>query len=175
MCSWCVAVTRRRGADGVVSVISVVNGISGYRFLTEVNAQGCVDVVQGRKLRPVTGIEGVGFLLAEEEAAHVRVRVAWLLPTTEVASALGVTPVVAFDQVDIDRWPDDAPVQARLPSCRVRASSSSEPSVNGVESAGEELPAFLNVRLAWRAHPRRVVAARRPSTLSAEDGIVASK
>ena len=75
---WYVAVTRRRGADGVVSVISVVNGISGYRFLTEVNAQGCVDVVQGRKLRPVSGIEGVGFLLAEEEAAHVCVRVAWL-------------------------------------------------------------------------------------------------
>ena len=147
----------------------------GNRLLAEVGAQGSVDIIQGRELGPISVIEGIGFLLAEKEAACVSMRVVRHLPPTEVAGARGVTPVVAFDQVDFDRWPNDASVQARLPAIRVRASSPSESTVDGVKSAGKELPTFLNVRLAWCAHPRHVVAARSPCTLSAKDGIVTSE
>ena len=170
-----MVVTRRSGADGVVSVISVISGFSGNRLLAEVDAQGSVDIIEGRELGPVTVVEGIGFLLAEKEAACVSMRVVRRMPPTDVAGTLGMTPVVAFDQVDFDRWPYDASVQARLPAIRVRASSSSESTVDGVESAGKKLPTLMNVRLAWCVHPRHEVAARGSCALSAEDGIVTSE
>ena len=64
-------------------------------------------------------------MLAENEAAGIGMQIDGLPPVKAyVAGALGMTAVVALDDVDLNRRPDDAAVEAGLPASPVWATAS---------------------------------------------------
>ena len=78
-----------------------------------------MDIVERRKLGPVSGGEAVNLILIENETAGVGVRVDVHIPVVACATrAFGVAPVVAFDEVDFNRRPDDVTVKAGIPAPR---------------------------------------------------------
>ena len=73
----CGPVRLERSIIGSCSVSSVLNVINGVRLTGSGNAQRGVYVKKGRQFGPVTGVEGVSFLLAEAEAANIGMRSVW--------------------------------------------------------------------------------------------------
>ena len=104
------AAGRRRESNYTVVVFSVFHGHSVIR-IGEETAQRCMHVVKRRKFFPVAVVEGIGSLVSEEKAGRVNVGTVRRAIAAYVAGALGVTPVVAFDEVGFNRRPYDAAVE----------------------------------------------------------------
>ena len=92
-----------------------------------------------------------------------------------MASASGVAPVVALDEMDLNRRPNDASVKARFPVARIGASTLGKSAVDLPESVGKVIPSITEVRDACCTHPGHEVAARSPGTSGAEEGVIASE
>ena len=92
-----------------------------------------MDIVEGGKLRPISGVEVINLSLTEEEAASVGVRFDGPTSVADVARTLGMAPIITLEEVDFDRRPDDAAVKAGFPAPAVWAAASRQPPVNDVE------------------------------------------
>ena len=75
-----------------------------------IHAQRHVNVVESCKFSPIASVKAVSFLLAEEKAAAVCVRVTRYSPA-EVAGTLGVASVISFNKMHFNGWPDDVLVK----------------------------------------------------------------
>ena len=86
-----------------------------------------------------------------------------------------MTPIIAFDDMYLDWGPNDAPVEAGLPTPSVRATSSSKSSVDDVVLGRHKFLAIQYVGRALPLHPPYGIAAGRSSALCAKDGVVTSE
>ena len=84
-----------------------------------VGTEWCVDIVEGGKLGPVSGVEVVNLILIEDKAAGVGVHIDGPIPVAACATrAFSVAPIIALDEVDFNRRPTDVTVKAGFPAPR---------------------------------------------------------
>ena len=107
---------------------------SGNRVRRATSTEWSVNVIEGGQLRPVSGVEVVNLVLVEDKATGVGVQTDRLTPIAAGAtSAFGVTPIVALNEMDLNRWPYDAMVEAGFPATAIWASPPGEPPVDDIE------------------------------------------
>ena len=83
-----------------------------------------------------------------------------------------MAPILAFDDMYLDWRPNNAPVEAGLPTPSVWATSSGQPSVDDVVLGRHQFLAIQYVGRALPLHPPHGIAAGRSSALCAKDGVV---
>ena len=112
--------------------------------------------------------------MAEEEIAGICAGLD--MPCTvkaRVAGALRVATCITLDDVDLNRRPNNAPVEAKLRSALIWATSSGESSIDDVVFMRHFFFAVKHVGHAWILHPRHGVTTGGASALRAENGGVA--
>ena len=92
-----------------------------------------MNIVEGGKLRPTSGVEVINLSLTEKEAASFGVRFDGPTSVADVARTLGMAPIITLEEVDFNRRPDDAAVNAGFQAPAVWAPTSRQRPVDDVE------------------------------------------